>query len=484
MGACRLPTPAAEEISQPQRGAALPVAAAVLGYAVFLFAPQVLNDGDTYWHLAAGDWILAHLTVPATDPFSNSMAGATWVAHEWLSEVVMALAFRLGGWSGLVILFGLASALLFGLLARHLVRSVPPLPALLLWMLAAACVGPSLLARPHVLALPVLELWTAGLLRARRHGRAPSPLMLPLMPLWANLHGGFMFGLALILPFAAEAVMAAGAAWRAAARRWGLFAVAALAGASLSPNGFRGLLFPFQLMRLSYLSNITEWSATNFQHFQPIELALMAFLYVALTRGVRLPPVRLLILLSLMHMALQHSRHQMLAGLVGALVLADPLSGMFPPRTQTASATGPRRIAVLVAGVGLCAGLTVLRIAAPLQRVDAADTPMTALAHVPPDLAQAPVFNDYGFGGYLIFKGVRPFVDGRTDLYGDAFLAAYDAARSNGHAFETLATAYHIGWTMLRAGTPEVDMLDGLPGWHRLYADGIAVIHVRAAAPP
>src|SRR5579871_5581482 len=80
----------------------------VLGFAAAAFAPQIFNDGDTWWHLAAGNWMLAHGAVPTRDVFTYTFAGQPWTAHEWLAEVLMALAFCAGGWSGLHILFGLA----------------------------------------------------------------------------------------------------------------------------------------------------------------------------------------------------------------------------------------------------------------------------------------------------------------------------------------------------------------------------------------
>ena len=75
-------------------------AIAVSLFTLAAFAPQVLGDGDTWSHVATGEWIIAHGTAPHADPFSHSMLGAPWTAHEWLSEVLLALAFRLGGWSG------------------------------------------------------------------------------------------------------------------------------------------------------------------------------------------------------------------------------------------------------------------------------------------------------------------------------------------------------------------------------------------------
>ena len=53
-----------------------------------LFIPQVLNDGDTWWHLAAAEWIINHQAAPHADPFSYTRAGAPWLDHEWLSQAI------------------------------------------------------------------------------------------------------------------------------------------------------------------------------------------------------------------------------------------------------------------------------------------------------------------------------------------------------------------------------------------------------------
>ena len=467
----------------------LPVAVGVVCYAVFLFAPQVLNDPDTWWHIAAGEWMLRHGAVPRVDPFSFTFAGKPWVAHEWLAEVLMALAYRAGGWDAVLALEGGAAALAFGLLARHLARWANRLAVLLLLLLALACTSPSLLVRPHILALPALEIWTAGLLIARSRATTPSPLLLPVMLIWVNLHGSFVFGIALAVPLALEALTTAAPDDRArVARGWGLFIVAAVIVAMASPQLWQGLIFPFRLIRMRALPHIGEWQPTNFSEPQPIELALMALLYVALSRGVRVPALRLLIVMGLLHLALAHARHQMLAGVVGALILADPLGRALGrgDAAPDAPRNRDRRDAGWIgAGLAILLALTVVRGLRPVVRADGAASPIPALAHVPPALARSPVFNDYAFGGYLIFNGISPFVDGRADMYGDAFLAGYlRIMRPDIEAFRMAVDKYGIRWTILRTGTPIVDVLDALPGWHRLYADPAATIHVRSADAP
>jgi hypothetical protein len=135
------------------------ISAICIGYAVVLYSHRILNDGDTYWHIAAGMWMLDHGTVPHLDPFSYTRAGAPWVAHEWLSEALMALAYCAGGWSGIFVLFGAAAAITCGTLARYLARWLDQPAAAAMFIFGVACVGGSLLARPHLLALTALAIW-------------------------------------------------------------------------------------------------------------------------------------------------------------------------------------------------------------------------------------------------------------------------------------------------------------------------------------
>ena len=464
-------------VTKAGRGTGLAVIAALIGYAVFLFAPQVLNDGDTYWHIRTGEWILSHHAVPWVDSFSYSFTGKPWLAHEWLSELLLAIAYHAAGWDGILVLCGAATALTLGMMAIHLSRWADRLPAALMLFLGAACVGPSLLARPHILALPMLELWTAELLIARAEGRAPSWWLLAVIVIWANLHGSFVFGLALAVPLGLEAVIEAKADPRPAARAWGLFIVAAIAATLINPYRWRGLLFPFQLSQMTQVANIGEWLPMDFHHIQPLEIGLMAVLYVSWTRRVQVPELRVLILLGLLYLALAHTRHGMLAGIVGALVLAEPIG-----RATAGEAVAPSRLRPwqwAAGGIVLVVVLTGVRFADPEVRKDEI---AGALAHVPPAILRTPVFNEYGLGGNLIFDGIPPFIDSRAELYGDDFLASYGRIiRPDRAAFLKVADRYHFGWTILSAGSPLADVVENLPGWRRVYADKDVAVDARTA---
>ncbi len=451
-------------------------ALALLAFAALAFAPKILNDGDTFWHVRAGEWMLDHRAILAFDPFSYTFAGKPWTTHEWLSEIVFALAFRGADWSGIMLLSAAAFAATAGLLAWHLSRFLPRGAVLVVTVLALAATAASLLARPHLLALPLLELWTAELVIARNENRVPSLALLPLMALWANLHASFAAGLGLVAVFGIEATFASRETRRTVARDWLLFGVGALAAACLNPHGIDGVIFPVTLSQMPSLSFVGEWQPTDLTQLQPFEPGIALALYIIVTRRVQISRVRATLLLGLLALAFAHARHQMLLAIIAPLVLAEPLGAKLGAPSPAVSPAW-RTVAVSLCAAALLA-ITLARLAIPIVRSDGPTAPITALAHVPAVLRREPVFNDYAFGGYLIFAGAKPFIDSRAELYGNAFLQGYAAAISHPQALERTLDRYHIRWTILAPSDPAVRMLDGLKGWKRVYQDRWAVVQV------
>jgi hypothetical protein len=471
----------------------------VVGAAAFLYAighgNSLLNDGDTFWHIATGRWIFEHGAIPHADPFSHTFPGAAWTSHEWLSAVFLYLAFKAAGWPGVSMLGAAMFAAVLAYQARFLLRYLEPAYVLIFSILAVGMIAPHLLARPHVLAMPLLVVWTAGLIRACEEGRAPRLWLLGAMVVWANLHGGFTLGIALTAAFGIEAVLLAkdGRERLVAARRWTIFLVFAILAGTLTPHGIEGYFFTAKVLGMSYaLSNIGEWRPPNFQEFQYLELWLMLLLLAVFTRGLRLSPVRLAILLGLIHLSLSHVRHVELIGLLSPLLLAPAIGAQWvTPRrvaehTETLNKFFNRHarpaslpaiaIAFLLVGVLTFYKVQQQGIAPPEKR-----HPIAAIQAVKESGISGPVFNAYSFGGYLIFSGIPAFIDGRADMYGDGFTRRYLEAirlpRSDG--LEKLLDEYHVQWTLLPPNAAAVDYLDVLPGWRRVYADETAVVHVR-----
>ncbi|HTV88849.1 MAG TPA: hypothetical protein VME41_07530 [Stellaceae bacterium] len=500
------PRPAIAPLAAPHRGAATallqrlipcwPLLAGLLFFARLLAARRaLLNDPDTYLHVAAGRWMLAHAALPLHDPFSHSMPGALWICSEWLAEIALAASYRLCGWNGVVILAAGCAAAALALLAHFLLRRLPPLPALIATAAAAELLEPHVLARPHILALPLLVLWSGWLLAARDAARGPPFAALPVMALWSNLHASFLFGLALAAFLGGEAVLQPAQTRGAEAVRWGGFVAAAILAALLTPLGPATLVQPFRLMLMPSLqSGFGEWLSPNFQQSPDLELWILGIVFVGFATGLRLPPTRLVLLLGLMHEMLQHVRHADLLAIVGPLAIAAPLGRRLGELTPSS----PSRLAAwcdrLARPASLPAGALALVVAAalaapaalrPLARGDDAATPAAALAAAQSIGLTGPVLNSEAFGGYLLFRGVPDFIDGRIELYGNAFLAADLAAeRGDRTALAGLLRRYHIAWTLLQRHSAEALAMRDIAGWRRVYADDRAIVYRRADGAP
>lgn len=477
----------------------------VVGTLVYFFlilrGYGLLRDDDTYLHIATGQWILQHRAIPTHDPFSHTMPDTPWTAHEWLSQVLLATAQDIGGWTGVVAITALAFAAALALLTRALLKSLEPVHALMFAALALLMTASHLHARPHILAMPLMVLWATGLVHASESGRAPRLWLLPVMTLWANLHGGFTLGLALTFVFALEALLACKHTHNLAstARSWALFILLAITSALITPHGIQGISFTWKfLFEQSYsLARISEWQSPDFHMFQPLEIWLLCGLALVIHKGFKLPSIRLLLLLGLLHLALKHVRNIELLGLLAPLFFATPFAAQWRQSMQAQKnvetidrffrklATSAGKGAVMLAFGFLLLLTQWIAHTRPPQPPDSSSL-AKAIRTVHEAGIKGPVLNYNGWGGYLIYAGISPFIDGRSDMYKDDFLKAYleALALTTSGGLQDLLAKYKIGWTLLQAGSPAVALLDHLPGWHRLYADEMTVVHVRKLIDP
>jgi hypothetical protein len=462
----------------------LPLWIGVLVYALFLVAGnRLLIDPDTMWQITVGQWILDHRAVPETDVYSFTMRGQPWISTQWLAQVLYAKAFAVFGWSGPVVLAASAIAATFALLAKFLGRHLSESATMVFVAAALALIIPHALARPHVLAMPVMVLWVGLMIEAADRRGAPSWWWLALMALWANLHGGFVFGLVLIVPIGLDAVLNADAKLRPSlALRWAGFALAALAASCCTPYGWNSLLASQKILALgSALPLIREWLPADFGSLGAFEVCLLLGIGLALWRGIKLPPMRIVLLLGLLHMALAQGRAAEILALLAPMVLAAPLARQIGGvEASTPGAAAPLR-------GGLLAGVAIVLVAGTFAYASGhrfephpSGAPVAAVVALK-KLNLARVFNDYDFGGYLIASGVAPFIDGRTELYGEKFFVDHNAASGlmEPDNLFRLLDQYRIEATLMRTQSAATKLLDHMDGWQKVYADDIATIHVR-----
>lgn len=443
---------------------------------------RALQDADTYWQTVIGQWIIDHRATPTVDIYSFTKKGEPWISSSWLAQVLYAVAYRLAGWAGPVILAGFGTAAAFALLARSLTQRFAPIHAVIVAIVATIVSAQHFIARPHLLALPVMVAWVIGLVNASDERHAPSFWLLPLLTLWANLHGGFVLGVALVAPFALDALWNAEAPQRVPlAMRWIVFGFCALAASCITPYGWESVLASRKILDLGdAMAWIPEWRPVDFSSLGPFVICLLAALGLTLWRGIVLSPTRILLVLGLLYMALSHVRSIEIFALLAPLVLAKPLSARFG-RTDGAPVSG--------SAVGIAAVLVVVSAATwafaahytftPMRT----STPVKAVELLKERKAQR-ILHNAGFGGYLITQNIPVFFDGRGELYGSEFLVkTFDAlALKNMDLLLNLLESYRIDATLLTPSTPAVGLMDRLDGWKRIYADDLSVVHVRTSA--
>ncbi|MCA1380008.1 MULTISPECIES: hypothetical protein [Bradyrhizobium] len=476
---------------QGRARALVPLCVGAGAYLFFLFlGDTLLQDSDSFWQIKIGQWILDHRAMPMIDFYSFTRTGAPWISTSWLSQVAFSFSHAQWGWAGPVILTAAAIALALAILVYLLEAHIGAPRAVLFAMLALLLSIHHVLARPHILALPVMVAWVGLLMAAASRRSAPSWTWLPLMALWANLHGGFVLGLALIGPISLEAVEHAEKGRRLALfMRWVLFGIGALIASCCTPYGWRTLQGATNILSLGeLLTLIVEWMPANFATFTPFEGALLALIAFGYYRGLVLSAPRIFLILFLTWSALSHVRSIDAFAFLVPLVLAKPLGEMFPqPALEPAGADSwPGRYVTALGALMIVAASwtsTSLYLGHHRFTFTMTQTPVAAVDLLEQRKVQR-VFNAYQFGGYLISRDIPVFVDGRAELYGEKFIMDFFKATEGKkpELLPRLLDEHKIDATLLGADAPGPQILDQLTGWKRIYADDIAVIHVRDAA--
>ena len=235
---------------------------------------------DVWWHLSAGRWIWTHGSVPLSDPLSFTHAGAAWIDFEWLFQLLL-YPFGLFGdwglWTAKALLLALAFFPVDGLLRDRKASSLERALGAALW---AATILPKSDLRADLISAGLF----AWLLRRFIARRASFLGGFFLFVLWANLHAGFILGLAL---YPAWALVERFSRDKAAGARKGFGLGAEACGAALGT-----LMNPYGLSLYSVFvthatdpvrTGVKEWGALSLRYpFQwPLAAALVAGVWVA-----------------------------------------------------------------------------------------------------------------------------------------------------------------------------------------------------------
>src|SRR5258708_10685337 len=326
----------------------------LLAILVWLFVgggTGLLADGDAGWHIRTGEYILDHHAVPHTDLYSFSKPGAPWFAWEWLSDVIDAALFRVGGLKGVVLPAGVLIAFFGTTLIRRILRrgaqrsDAHLFVALVVALLGVGAASIHFLARPHVYTLVFLSL-SMWMIETDRDGSAAPRriwLLIPLAALWTNLHGGFLVLIAILGLTAAGAFLEAlfseaplrAKDWRPTVRYGALTAGCALVSLA-NPYGWGLHRHVFEYLGSDWIQNvIQEFQSPSFRHenMKQFEVLLFVCLIAAgeLLRRRRFAEGLWIVFFA--YMSLASARHVPVFVAVSAPLIAAAVSGWWESLT-------------------------------------------------------------------------------------------------------------------------------------------------------
>ncbi len=466
---------------------ALPWPAALLTIAGCAVCEVV--DPDVWWHLATGRYILSERHIPAFDVFSYTAGSHRWVTHEWLSDLLLYGAYRLVGFTGLMLFFSLLITAAFALLYRRC-RSRPILAACSVLLGAAAC-RMTWGVRPQMFTLLLTSLYLYILDRDADAASSRVWLLPPLALLWANLHSGFVAGLAIIGVY----VVSEQVRWlrRAAhqgpwlgprARQLALVGLASAACSLITPNGVWAAVFPFGTLSNRLIqANIQEWFSPDFHAPMAWPLAIF-WLTLLATLAVSRRPVALKDLLLLVGAAaagLYSMRHVPFLALVGAPLLAQQANVLRP--SQGKGSVSPMMqiaLALTLSTLAVCMGVRVYTTVRDNPVAQETQYPSDAVAYLRQHGMAGRIFNTYHWGGYLIWQGYRVFIDGRAELYGDEILGEYLKAHMVEADWEKPLQRYGVETVLIETDSRLAVVLRESGRWATVYRDELATVFVPA----
>jgi hypothetical protein len=466
------------------------ILAILFGQIAFHFSrPNVYLDPDIWWHLATGRWILQNDSIPVTDPFSRFGQDRPWVEYSWLFDVLVFKAYRSAGLGGIELVKTTTVALLALVLYLLLHRlagsfgSAVLLTATVLW----ACL-PLATPRPWLFTIFLFILELAVLTRLRNGSGKKLALALPaIFALWANLHVQFIYGLVLIGFFLLEGLQARflqqsenyRGTWNSAGL-YGTLLVACAGAACLNPYGL-GLyrtVWDYANQGSIYLL-IQDLSPPNFRsptHWLFLGLVLGAAYVLGRRRVTSVLPY--LLLGFGLFCGLRMQRDVWLGAVAGAVVLASWPSGRkleqldpeWSPKVGVTSLIAFASLVMVLWGFGTPE--------TELKREVSKHYPVDAVRYISSHSLGMPIFNDFGWGGYLAWAlpSVKVSIDGRTNVHPpDRIMTSYRtwSGRPEWSSDRELKEARVV---LAPRNQPLVSILRLQPGYQLAYQDDLAVV--------
>lgn len=463
-----------------------------IGLPVFGALLANLSSVDLAYHLRAGALTLDSGSIPTRDTFTFTAAGAPWVNQQWGAQVLLAGAYRVAGWTGLVLLRAVLVGSLFGLLFlafrwQGLNRRSAAWLAIGAFVVCAVALG----LRPQLFGMVLFAL-TLALISGRRRYPGTLWLVIPVVLVWANLHGSFFLG-----------PLVTGLAWlqdwrdgAPRAPRTLAVAVGAAIAACIGPFGPAVWAYAAGLSTNALItSRISEWQPTSLRSIPGILFFGSALLVVAVLarrhRAASWPDlVWLAVFFAIGAYAIRGvAWWPLAAGLVLAALIAEGGG-----RATVEPVERPRRTNTVILAVLALVAIVLIPAWRPVD--PALGAPAGVVGNAPPGitaqlrLLAVPgdrLYNPQPWGSWFEFAlpALPVAIDSRIEVFPPSVWDDYDAV--SGARVDWRSILDRWGVTIVVATTdrdlPLIEQLSADAGWRQAYADADGRIFVRSDRP-
>jgi hypothetical protein len=454
---------------------ALPVLAALL-------AP--MSTVDLTYHLRAGAEILDTGAIPSVDTWTFTAAGLPWVDQQWGSQVILVLAERLGGWTGLALVRAVLSGVIFGCLvviARR--RGLDARMTALLVLIAFLVAAPAMALRPQLLGMACFAV--VLLLIADRRTRPRGLWLVPVVvAVWANLHGSFFLGpLVLGLVWLEDLHDRGPSPHRAL-----VVAAVSVVAACLTPFGPAVWVYAVGLStNPEVTARITEWQPTSLRSVPGLLFFASALAVAAIIarrgRATSWPTLAWLAVFFAIGVVAQRGVAWWPLAAVVAVAGMLPASTL-PSRDPRTDPPTIRRLNVVIVGALVLAGVALLPVWRPVD--PGTGVPMGVLTHAPSGVTAAlrdasgpgdHVFNLQTWGSWFEYAlpDLPVAIDSRIELFPHEIWDTYAAVGAGVEGWEVQLQAWDVRFVAI--SPDQADFLDRLlaAGWTERYTgtDGV-----------
>jgi hypothetical protein len=428
---------------------------------------------------------MQHGAVPHTDPFSVFGAGKPWFAYSWLFELIIFQLFRWLGLVGLVV-FTTGMVVSIAVVLHRLVRRLQAdfTLAVLLTLVAALSIFRLYTPRPWLFTILFFVLELDVLMQARKTGKIRELVWLPVIfALWANVHIQFIDGLILLTIALAESLLA---------RRWSAIqtrlrpgwmcavSLACVLATLVNPYGWRTYQVAYDLVtQSSLLYKITELFAMPFRSLNDWCVLLLTLAAVGvLARARRFLFFESALLAFAIYVSFRSQRDVWVVVVVASAILASGLSGKPENRLRLKAIYAP--LVAVATCLVVWLGFRLLDVNNARMRVRLAEAmPVRAVEVVKEKGWSGPLYNDFNWGGYLIWALRMPVsIDGRTSKYTEERLNRSYATWNAQPGWASDPDLQKANLVIAQVNQPLTQLLRMDPRFEVGYEDKLAVVFI------